>query len=70
MLACLTKVSDGSHPLDSVQQTTLINWNKEMKDIIKVVKCIEKSNLLLGNVSKTIRNEAKKDNEVNFLACY
>ena len=41
-----------------------------MKDIIKVVKCLEKSDLLLGNVSKTIRNEAKKDNGVNFLACY
>ena len=52
MLACLTKVSDALHSLDSVQQTILINWNKEMKDIIKVVKCLEKSDLLLGNVSK------------------
>ena len=34
--------------------------NDEMKDIIKVVKSFEDSDLLLKGVSKTIQNEAKE----------
>ena len=40
--------------------TTLIISNDEMKDIIKVVKSFEDSDLLLKGVSKTIQNEAKE----------
>ena len=31
-----------------------------MNDIIKIVKCLEKSGLLLNGVSETIQNEAKE----------
>ena len=40
-----------------------------MEDIIKVVKSLEQSGLLLKRVSETIRNEAKEKKE-NFLVCY
>ena len=37
-----------------------------MQDIIKIVKSLEDSGLLLKGVSETIQNEAKED----FLECY
>ena len=40
--------------------TTLIISNEEMDDIIKIVKSIKESGLLKKGVSKTIKNEAKK----------
>ena len=40
--------------------TTLIISNDEMKDIIRIVKSLEDSGLLLKGVSKTIQNEAKE----------
>ena len=40
-----------------------------MEDIIKVVKSLEESGLLLKRVSETIRNETKEKKE-NFLVCY
>ena len=38
---------------------TLINLNKEMNDIMKIVKSLEESGLLIKGVSETIKNEAK-----------
>ena len=38
---------------------TVITLNKEMKNIIKVVKSLEESELLIKCVSETIGNEAK-----------
>ena len=40
--------------------TILIILNDEMKDIIKIVKYVEDSGLLLKGVSKTVQNEAKE----------
>ena len=40
--------------------TTLINSNEEMNDIIKIVKSLEESGLLIKGVSKTIKNEGKE----------
>ena len=40
--------------------TTLIISNKEMNDIMKIVKFLEESSLLIKDVSKTIKNEAKE----------
>ena len=40
--------------------TTLIISNDEMEDIIKIVKSLEDSGLLLKGDSETIKNEAKK----------
>ena len=39
--------------------TTLIISNEEMNDIIKVVKSLEESGLLIKGVIETIKNEAK-----------
>ena len=44
--------------------TTLIISNDEMENIIKIVKSLEDSGLLLKRVSETIQNEAKKQKEV------
>ena len=49
--------------------TTLIISNDEMKDIIKIVKSLEDSGLLLKGVNETIQNEAKEQKE-DFLVCY
>ena len=40
--------------------TTLIISNDEMDDILKIVKFLEDSNVLLKGVSETIQNEAKE----------
>ena len=42
--------------------TTLIISNNEMKDIIKIVKSLEDSGLLLKGVTETIQNEVKEQN--------
>ena len=40
--------------------TTLITSNEEMNDIIKIVKSLKDSGLLVKSVSETIKNEAKE----------
>ena len=40
--------------------TTLIISNDEMNDILKIVKSLENSGLLLKGVSETIQHEAKE----------
>ena len=40
--------------------TTLINSNKEMNDIIKIVQALEDSNILLKGFTKTIKNDTKE----------
>ena len=40
--------------------TTLIISNDEMEDILKIVKSLEDSGVLLKGVSETIQNEAKE----------
>ena len=40
--------------------TTLIISNDEMNDILKIVKSLENSGLLLNGVSETIQHEAKE----------
>ena len=49
--------------------TTLIILNDEMDDILKIVKSLESSGLLLKGVSETIQHEAKNKEE-DFLICY
>ena len=39
--------------------TTLIVSNEEMNDIMKIVKSLEKSGLLIKDIYETIKNEAK-----------
>ena len=40
--------------------TTLIISNEEMNDIMKIVQALEESNILLKEVTKTIKNETKE----------
>ena len=40
--------------------TTLTSSNKKMNDIMKTVQDLEDSNILLKGVTKTIKNETKK----------
>ena len=42
------------------RNTTLIISNKEMNDIMKIVKSLEESGVLIKKVSETIKNEAKE----------
>ena len=41
------------------ETTTLIITNDEMEDIIKIVKSLEDSSLLLKGVNETVQNEQK-----------
>ena len=49
-------LGQGNHP----SFTTLIISNNEMEDIIKIVKSLENSRLLLKGVTETVQNEAKE----------
>ena len=40
--------------------TTLVISNEEIKDIMKIVQALEDFNILLKGVTKTIKNETKK----------
>ena len=43
--------------------TTLIIWNDEMEDIMKIVKSFNDSGLLLKGVNESIQNEEKEQKE-------
>ena len=40
--------------------TTIVISNEEMNDIMKIVKSLEESGLLIKDVSEAIKNEAKE----------
>ena len=42
-------------------------WNEYLKDIMKIVKSLEESGLLIKDVSKTAENEAKKTRRWTFI---
>ena len=50
--------------------TTLIISNDEMDDILKIVKSLEDSNVLLKGVSETIQHEAKGQGKDFLVCCY
>ena len=49
---------------------TLIISNEKINDIMKIVKSLEESGLLIKCVSETIQNEAKKNKKKDFSECY
>ena len=49
----------GTRPSDLAKQTTLIISNEDMNDIMKIVKTLEESDLLITGISETIKNEAR-----------
>ena len=59
----------GTCPLDLAEQTALIISNEEMNDIMKIVNSLEESTLLIKDVLKTIKNEAKEQKE-DFSVCH
>ena len=61
-LTAAAAVDAGIHKkiFGSGHNTTLIISNDEMEDILKIVKSLEDSGLLLKGVSETIQNEAKE----------
>ena len=63
--AAVSAADAGIHKkiLRSGHNATLIISNDEMKNILKIVKSIEVSGLLLEGVSETIKNEAKEQKE-------
>ena len=52
-----------------LRNTTLIISNNELTDIIKIVKPLEDSGLLLKGDTETVQNEVKNKKEY-FLVCY
>ena len=50
--------------------TTLIISNEEMNDIMKTIRSPEESGLLIQDISKTMKNEAKEQKKKDFLVCY
>ena len=50
-------LGSGKHPLPN--NTTLLIPNDEMEKILKIVKSLEDSGIVLKVVSETIKNEAK-----------
>ena len=51
--------------------TALIILNEEKEDIMKIVKSLEKSGLLIKGISGTVENKAKtKNKKVDFFQCY
>ena len=48
--------------------TVLIISNEEMEDIMKILKSLEESGLLIKGMSETIKNEAKELKD--FFQCY
>ena len=53
----------------SGHNATLIISNDEMEDILKIVKSLEDSELLLEGVSETIKMK-QKNKKQDFLVCY
>ena len=51
-------------PSGLAKQATLIISSEEMNDIMKIVKSLEESDLLIKEDNKTIKNEAKKQGKV------
>ena len=46
--------------IHSSETITLITSNKDMNDMIKIVQAPEDSNILLKDVTKTMKNETKE----------
>ena len=55
--------------LGSGNTTALIISNKDMEDLIKIVKSLVDSGLLLKGVTESVQNDIKKQ-KADFLVCY
>ena len=46
--------------LGSGNHTTLIIFNDDMQDLLKIVKSLEGSGILLNGITETVKNEVKR----------
>ena len=71
LTAAALAVNAGIHKkiLASGGHTTLIISNKEMDDLIKIIKSLEDSGLILKGVTESVQNEVKEQ-RADFLVCY
>ena len=53
-------LGSGRHSSSASHNTTLIISNKDMDDLIKIVKSLEDSELLLKEVTESVQNEVKE----------
>ena len=53
-------IGPGNHHSSSASKTTIIISNNEIEDMIKIVKSLEDSGLLLNGVTETVQNEVKE----------
>ena len=56
----IKKILGSGNPSSPRNNTVLIISNNEMEDIIKIVKSLEDSGLLLKGVTETVQNEVKE----------
>ena len=49
-------------PSDLAQQTTLMISNEKVDDVVKIVKYLEESDLLVEGGSKTIKSQGREQN--------
>ena len=54
----------------ALRTPALIISNEEMKDIMKIIKSLEESVLLIKGINETIKNEAKEKKNSDFSQCY
>ena len=64
--ASATDAAINKKNLGSGGHTTLIISNDDMKDVLKMVKSLEDSGILLDRITETVKNEAK-DQKGGFL---
>ena len=55
----------GASPLDLAKQTALVILNAEINDIMKIVKSLEESGLLIKSFSETIQNKVKEKRRIS-----
>ena len=63
------KIYGSGCPSNLASTTALIISNGEMGDIIKIVKSLEESGLLIKAIRQTIKNEAKDPSVIRNISC-
>ena len=71
LTAAMSAIDGGIQKNIHGSRVKLIIEQKDMKDIMKIIKALENSGILLIGVSKTIKNETKeqKDGFLSMLLC-
>ena len=61
-----------TRPSDLAEETTLIISNEEMNDIMKIIKYLEESGLLIKGATETNKTQIikQKNKKEDFLECY